>query len=107
MAEHFGPMDFPLRHAAIVARHRLDDLQLALRYARALAEQANDPGVPSWARQMHIFLLEDLEEYEAAEILLGGLLASDSISDPHEKRFLLERLRALESAENSSAPPKP
>ncbi|MGH8632470.1 MAG: hypothetical protein ACREU7_17120 [Burkholderiales bacterium] len=95
-----------LAHAALVARHRLHDLPLALRYARALAQRAEHPSVPGWARQMHIFLLEDLGEYEAAKILLGGLLASGTVTDPHEILFLTERLNALESVEKSTNPPK-
>jgi hypothetical protein len=96
-----------LAHAALVARHRLNDRQLALTYARSIAEEADAPSVPSWARQMHIFLLADLGEHEAAKILLGGLLASGTVTDTHEQRFLLERLKALESVENSSLPTKP
>ncbi len=96
-----------LAHAAVVARHRLNDPQLALRYARAIAEHADAPSVPSWAKQMHIFLLADLGEHEAAKILLGGLLASGTITDPHEQRFLLGRLETLDSVENSSALSKP
>ena len=96
-----------LAHASIVARPRLDVTGLALRYAHAIANQANDPLVPSWARQMHIFLLEDLKETEAAKILLGGLLDSGTITDPHEIRFLIERLKAMESADISSDASKP
>ncbi len=96
-----------LAHASIVAKHRLGDPHLALTYARAIAEMANDPAVPSWARQMHIFLLEDLGEHEAAKILLGGLLASGTVTDPHEARFLMERLNALEADEISSATTRP
>lgn len=96
-----------LAHAAVVARHRLNDQQLALAYARAIAEQADEPSVPSWARQMHIFLLADLGEHETAKILLGGLLASGTVTDPHEQRFLLGRLKALESVESSSVSSKP
>ena len=95
-----------LAHAAIMAKHRLADPQLALRYARAIREQATGPQVPSWARQMEIFLHEDVGEYEAAKALLGGLLHSGTISDPHELRFLAERLEQMESAEKSSAASK-
>jgi hypothetical protein len=92
-----------LAHAAIMAKHRLGDLPLALRYARALNERATS-SVPNWARQMHIFLLEDMGAHETAKILLGGLLASGAVSDPHEVRFLLQRLNAMKSAEISSMP---
>ena len=96
-----------LAHAAIVAKHRLDNPRLALTYANAIATEANDPSVPSWARQMHIFLLDDLGEQEAAKILLGGLLSSGTITDEHEARFLMERLKAMKSAEISSTTSKP
>ncbi len=96
-----------LAHASIIARHRLGDAQLALTYARAIATEANDPAVPSWARQMHIFLLEDLGEHEAAKILLGGLLASGTVTDANEARFLMERLKALESDEISTESSRP
>ena len=91
-----------LAHAAIMAKHRLKDPELALRYARALTEHATAPSVPDWAKQMHIFVLEDMGEIETAKILLGGLLVSGTITDSHEIHFLTERLKALETAEKSS-----
>lgn len=91
-----------LAHASVMARHRLHDLQLALRYAQALADHAADASIPSWARQMHIFLRADMGEHEAAKILLGGLLAGGTVQDPHEIAFLMQRLDALEKAEKSS-----
>jgi len=81
-----------LAHAAILARHRLDDLPLAIRYARTLTERATDPSVPGWARQMSVLLLADTGEVEAAKILLGGLLDAGAITDPQELRFLLQRV---------------
>ena len=89
-----------LAHGAIMAKHRLQDLPLALRFAQAIAEKTK--GAPAWARQMHIFLLEDLGEYETARILLGGLLASGTVTDSHERVLLLERLESLKSVEKSS-----
>jgi hypothetical protein len=94
-----------LAHGAIMAKHRLQDLPLALRFAREIAQRTQ--GAPAWARQMHIFLLEDLGEYEAARILLGGLLASGTVTDQHERVLLLERLDRLKSVENSSGRTKP
>lgn len=84
-----------LAHSAIMAKHRLKDLPLAVRYADALRDHASGPGVPGWARQMHIFLREDLGEYQAAQVLLGGLLASGTVTDPSEVRFLTQRLESL------------
>lgn len=91
-----------LAHVAIMAKHRLRDLPLALRYADAIRDHAHGANVPSWARQMHIFIREDMGELETAKVLLGGLLASGTVTDPHEQRFLMERLKALETAEKST-----
>ena len=89
-----------LAHAAIMAKHRLHDAPLALNYARDITRLA--PAAPSWARQMHIFILEDIGELASAKILLGGLLASGEIRDEHELRFLTERLESMSNAEKSS-----
>ena len=93
-----------LAHAAIMAKHRLNDMPLAVRYAQALAQQATAADVPSWAKQMRIFLLADMGEYETARVLLGGLLDSGQVKDPHEIHFLIEQLDRLKSAEKSSLP---
>jgi len=85
-----------LAHAALLARHRLKDLPLALRYASAIEQRTTSEDVPLWARQMKIFILEDMNELEAAKILLGGLLAAGRIADPAERRFLQGRLDQLE-----------
>lgn len=93
-----------LAHAAVLAKHRLRDLPLALKYAKAIRLSANAVEVPSWAKQMEIFLLDELNEHESARILLGGLLESGKITDPHELQFLQERLHefAAKSAENNT-----
>jgi hypothetical protein len=95
-----------LAHASVMARHRLNDLPLALKYAQAIAEHATDPSVPTWAQQMHIFLRQEMGEHEAAKILLGGLLSSGTVSDPHETAFLLQRLDEIKRAESSPDTPK-
>ena len=84
-----------LAHATIMAKHRLHDDALALRYARDIAQYA--PAAPGWARQMQIFILEDIGELESAKILLGGLIASGEIKDAHELHFLMERLEAMKN----------
>jgi hypothetical protein len=86
-----------LAHAALVAKHRLHDLPLARRYAAEVDRLATSPDVPGWARQMEIFILEDMNELEAAKVLLGGLLASGKITDENEARFLRQRLEQLEA----------
>jgi hypothetical protein len=85
-----------LAHAALVAKHRLKDLPLAQRYAATLNRHVTDASVPLWARQMEIFILEDMNEFEAAKVMLGGLLATGRIDDPVERRFLEGRLEELE-----------
>jgi hypothetical protein len=97
--EFFGDPDrrWPwLAHAALLAKHRLNDLPLARRYAAAIDRNTRSASVPLWARQMEIFILEDMNELEAARILLGGLLESGAIHDPAEARFLQQRLEELE-----------
>jgi hypothetical protein len=102
--EHFG--DDPARrwpwmaHAVFLARHRLQDLPLALEVARELAQAGErDPHtVPAWARQMHLFVLEDMGEVESVKVLIGGLLESGRLADPKERRFLEWRLRQMEDA---------
>jgi len=91
-----------LAHAALIARHRLHDDALALRYAQEIARRA--PRAPSWARQMHIFVLENMGEIESAAILLGGLLATGEVSDPSEARFLTQRLEDLKKSAEKSPP---
>ena len=85
-----------LAHAVITAKHELKDMQLALKYANALAEKATGENVPYWARDMKIIVLEDMGEVEAAKILVGGLIASGEITDPYELNFLQNKIRTLE-----------
>ena len=86
-----------LAHATLIAKHRLHDLPLALRYAKAIDTLVTTSAVPLWARQMELFILEDMNELEAAKIMLGGLLESGEIRDPNEVRFLQRRLEELEA----------
>jgi len=93
-----------LAHCAIMAKHRLGDTRLALSYAEAITLRARFAS--NWARQMRIFILEDLGELEAATVLLGGLLASGEVAEPKEIHFLTERLKELKAAGKSSSPPE-
>lgn len=85
-----------MAHCAIMAKHRLKDVPLALRYATDIAVRAGKAS--NWARQMRIFILEDMGETDSARVLLGGLLANGEVSDPSEIHFLTERLQTLETA---------
>ena len=84
-----------LAQAALLAKHELKDLPLALRYAAAIDRYTTAPDVPLWAKQMQIFILDDMNELQAERIMLGGLLASGKITDPGEARFLHQRLDEL------------
>ena len=94
-----------LAEAAIMAKHRLQDLPLALRFARALREHANGPQVPFWARDMELVVLEDMGELQAARILVGGLLASGQLNDPVEIRYLQQKLAELETQTDEMSTP--
>jgi hypothetical protein len=91
-----------LAHAAIIAKHRLKDMPLALSYAEDITRHSKS--AQSWAKQMRIFILEDMGETESAAVLLGGLLAGGEVTDSAEIHFLTERLAALQAAEKSSKP---
>ena len=84
-----------MAEAAILAKHRLHDLPVALRYARRITEHA--PQAPAWAREMSVVVLEDMGELEAARLLVGGLLHDGRLRDPHEIRFLERKLADLEA----------
>lgn len=81
-----------LAEAAIIARHELHDMGLALRYAELLERYATAPEVPGWAQQMHVLLLADLGERERARIVLGALIASGKVHNAYELRLLESRL---------------
>ena len=82
-----------MAHAVFVAKHKLHDLDLALNYARELRAYTSVDKVPGWARQLELFVLEELGELEAAQIILGGLIESGEITDQHEIEFLMSRLK--------------
>ena len=86
-----------LAHAAVMAKHRLADPELALRYARAVTEHATGPHVPAWVRDMSALVAADVGELEVARVLIGGLLHSGRVSDPREVRFLGARLAEIEA----------
>jgi len=95
-----------LAQAAAHAKHRLHDLPLARRYAAAIQQHTKSANVPIWARQMEAFILEDMNELEAARIMIGGFIASGQASEPGELKFLEERLKQIESRMRA-AKPKP
>ena len=90
-----------LAHITIVAKHRLKDYELALKYAHVLSDTKLSSDVPAWARQLEFIVLEDMGELETIRILAGGLIQNKLISDPKELRWLEQRLKQLENVENT------
>jgi hypothetical protein len=78
-----------LVQAIYLARHRKNDLPLALSLAERLAALGDKVvELPSWALQMRAFALDDLGDREAARGVLESLLASDTDIPPEERRFM-------------------
>lgn len=77
-----------LAMAALLARHRLGDRPLALRYALALTERGTGPKVAAWARDMSLGLLRESGKERDAAALAWRLLASGRVKAPHEVRYL-------------------
>lgn len=86
-----------LAHVVITAKHELKDFDLALKYAKALAEKATGENVPYWAKDMKIIVLEDMGQLEAAKVLVGALIDSGEITDPYELNFLSRKISELEA----------
>lgn len=84
-----------LAGAAIMARHQLDDLPLAEKYAEALRLKATGANVPDWARQMDIFMLEEMGEDERALTLLDALLDHGRIDNVGERAMLQSRRNVI------------
>lgn len=81
-----------MTEACLIAKHRLKDLELALRLAEKLAAQPADVKMPHWARDFRILLLGDLNELESAIAIIQAMLHSGSITDVDEQRFLRQKL---------------
>ncbi len=103
----------PQRHwrrmteACVIAKHKLGDLDLALRLAEKIARQPAEVVMPHWARDFRFLLLAELNELESAIAVIQALLETDAVDDPDERRFLLAKLsefqqRLFESQQNSS-----
>ena len=81
-----------LAEASVIARHRLDDLEFALAMARKLAQQPPSVEMPVWARDFEFLLLAELNEHQAAIVIIEALLQTDAVDDPDERRFLEQKL---------------
>lgn len=87
-----------LGHAAYLARHRMDNLDLALDLAYRLAriEPVDGKPLPMWARQMPAFLLNVRGDKQSARALIEQMLSSADDLHPNEvnfmKMYLVEQL---------------
>jgi len=96
-----------LAHATVIAKHELKDPALARQYAVALQKYTTTPDAPLWVKQMEPFILEDMNELEAAKILIGGLIASGQVRDERDLQLLQRRLKLLEERIEAERPRKP
>lgn len=81
-----------LAEASLLAKHKLDDLELALRLAEKISAQPAEVEMPRWARDFQFLLLADLNELESAIAIIQALLQTGSITDPDEMLFLEGKL---------------
>ena len=81
-----------LAEASVIAKHKLEDLDLALRMAEKIARQPASVQMPQWARDFRFLLLAELNEFESAIAIIQALLRSKAVADADEKRFLEEEL---------------
>ena len=87
--------------AIYLAKHRIEDLELALEIAEATAA-IDDPNAPFFLKQMPAFVLEDMGEAEAALILLQSIMATHPDLPDDEARFLqiaIDRMRSVQQDE--------
>jgi hypothetical protein len=81
-----------LAEATVIAKYKLEDLELALAMAEKLAQQPSSVEMPNWARDFQFLLLAELNELESAIALIQALLQTDAVHDPDERRFLEGKL---------------
>ena len=93
-----------LAHATIIAKHRLHDLPLALDLAETLERNVDPQAAPAWARHMRAFILEDMNELEAARAVIGGYIDSGRLQDPRERRLLERHLQEIEARVSGRKP---
>ncbi len=89
--------------AAYLARHKLHDMDLALRLANKLANIPKEVKMPLWARQMPAFIHEAKGELEEAYIIIRDIL--DNYQDIPEGEinymlyFIKDRVKKFEEYE--------
>lgn len=84
-----------LAHGAVIAKHRVKDLDLALRAARTLAALPGDQ--PVWTRQMPAFVLAEMGDTEQAAAVFAALLQQADDLPPEEVAYMLRMLEAYQA----------
>ncbi len=82
-----------LLQVTMLARHRLHDDALALRYAQALAEQV--PRVPMQAASIYLFLLDEQTQFDRVRSLFSRWDTAGYI-EAEERQLLMTQLQALQ-----------
>ena len=85
-----------MTEASLLAKHQLNDLNLALKIASKVAELPRTIKMPFWARDMKFILLDELNQLESAQILISSMLQSGAVTDRDEIRFLQSRLLKIQ-----------
>lgn len=88
-----------LAHAAVTARHRLQEPARAASYARELRTHTSPGVLPLWAQELEAWFTADMNELDTARALVGGLIDSGRVTDPRELGLLERRLQELERAQ--------
>lgn len=82
-----------LVHAIFLARHRMDDLPLALDMAYVLSRmQPVGDVLPAWARQMPAFVLAEQGEKQTARKIIEEILMTATGLHPNEVNFMKDYL---------------
>ncbi|MBN8531991.1 MAG: hypothetical protein J0L97_09060 [Alphaproteobacteria bacterium] len=96
-----------LAQAVYLARHKLQDKELALEIAKVLSDAPGN--VPFWARQMPAYILESMGEKQAAYAIMKGILDHYEDIPPSEfrymKYFIEERLGMKDGMPAAETPP--
>ena len=82
-----------MAHSVLLAKHQLQDNNHALMLARLLRENTTPATAPDWARQMEIFILEEMGEYQSAIILAEAFIETGSLNNPQSLKFVVKRLQ--------------
>jgi len=86
-----------LAEASVMARHQLNDTELALRFAKNLQALGEIHSIPHWVKDLHWLYLENVGYLQTAYFVVQKLLLQKDL-DPDQKRFLASRLLNIEQA---------